>query len=807
MKKNILKKFIILFSLGFIFVGYNFTFAIDEIIPIIDVVPDTTAPVITLNGSAQMDLIIGEVFIDPGTIVNDNLDDSINVISIGTVDVNTIGTYIITYTATDAAGNGATPVIRTVNIILLLNSIEIKIPSTKLTYVVGDLLDISGLEVIGNYNDKSIKNENITTSNITGFDSSSPAIDQILTISVGGKNTTYKINIESLVLKEHLIIRNGDIIIYDNIVLFPEAGYIDIPDSSGTLHPVNTQSVLGLLYSIDQNDDSFSISDLSYSDNYKSFLLNCIKPNISEPLCYNWQYAVNNYYPYFSMDNNIIVGNENIYLFFGPQNRVLLNKNSINTNEKLIVTSQKYDYKTNLWVERLGVTVGVTKPDPLNPWAPNDEINLLVNSSGIANFLGIPEGEYNIGIKEDYYWPTEKLTVTKYISENTGGGGGPTPPSVEKTFSVSNAIDFLYQNKNSDGSFGSSMYTDWAAIGIAVGNNSSLKLSISNYLKLNPISSSTVTDYERRAMAIMALGINPYIGTDVDYISKIITAYDGIQIGDPSLSNDDIFGLIVLSNAGYTKNDEIINNVVSFVIKNQSSNGSWGSIDMTAAAIESLNSFKSLSGVSEAISKGELYLITEQKIDGGFGNSSSTSWAIQALSLNNSYNIEVDKAIKYLAVNQHTDGGMGPDDVINNRIWATSYAIPAVLKLHWNSILNSFSKEENITPLIIPEENNYVNEILENKEIEKINLIEEEIIIPIKNEEITATSNKLIKNKNEIISKINKPLVEDKKPSENLLSANAIGSAQNPNTFFSIINFLIEKIKVPFSWLFIHLIF
>ena len=76
-----------------------------------------------------------------------------------------------------------------------LESIAITTPASKLTYTVGDSLDISGMVVAGTYSDNSSKLEAITTANITGFDSSVPTVDQVLTVMVGGKTTTYTVTI------------------------------------------------------------------------------------------------------------------------------------------------------------------------------------------------------------------------------------------------------------------------------------------------------------------------------------------------------------------------------------------------------------------------------------------------------------------------------------------------------------------------------------------------------------------------------------------------------------------------------------
>ncbi len=80
---------------------------------------DTEAPVITLNGDATVTVIVGDTFTDPGAQANDNVDgDLTGSITVGgdTVDTNTIGTYIITYNVSDAAGNAAAQVTRTVNV-------------------------------------------------------------------------------------------------------------------------------------------------------------------------------------------------------------------------------------------------------------------------------------------------------------------------------------------------------------------------------------------------------------------------------------------------------------------------------------------------------------------------------------------------------------------------------------------------------------------------------------------------------------------------------------------------------------------
>lgn len=73
-------------------------------------VEDTAPPVITLVGSNPLSLIMAEIFTDPGATAFDNFDGDIShlITATGTVDTGTAGTYIITYSITDATGNTAT---------------------------------------------------------------------------------------------------------------------------------------------------------------------------------------------------------------------------------------------------------------------------------------------------------------------------------------------------------------------------------------------------------------------------------------------------------------------------------------------------------------------------------------------------------------------------------------------------------------------------------------------------------------------------------------------------------------------------
>lgn len=76
---------------------------------------DTEAPVITLTGPSVVNLVQGDTYTEQGATWTDNVDGS-GAATVGgdTVDTSTVDTYTVTYDYTDAAGNAATQVTRTV---------------------------------------------------------------------------------------------------------------------------------------------------------------------------------------------------------------------------------------------------------------------------------------------------------------------------------------------------------------------------------------------------------------------------------------------------------------------------------------------------------------------------------------------------------------------------------------------------------------------------------------------------------------------------------------------------------------------
>jgi hypothetical protein len=97
---------------------------------------DTTAPVITLNGLSSIRLNVGDSYTELGATAIDETDGVISVNTTGTVDTSVVKSYVITYTATDIAGNEATK-IRTVMVIV----VDIKEPTRMERQISADIDD------------------------------------------------------------------------------------------------------------------------------------------------------------------------------------------------------------------------------------------------------------------------------------------------------------------------------------------------------------------------------------------------------------------------------------------------------------------------------------------------------------------------------------------------------------------------------------------------------------------------------------------------------------------------------------------
>ncbi len=526
---------------------------------------------------------------------------------------STPGTYTLTISAEGKTWTSATQDIIVVGNPITLSGIAVTTPAIKLNYAVGDTLDIAGLVVTGTYSDMSINVENITASDISGFDSSAPVAGQILTITVGAQTITYTIDInaaDSVITPEHLNIEAD----------------VDVPascsatDTDGVAHDYPEGNLYLAICALETAIKNGFISSVQLSNQF---------PNLG--------------------------------LFITAVNGVTADANS-----QYWAIYQNGGF-ANSGLASLPVVVGDVIMLQLHDFSDNnvgDQVVLNIHSLA-SNTL-----------------------------DNSGGGVNGTPAP---TFSAIDALNYLKSVQGSDGSFGDSpLYSDWAGVAFgAMDVTGSSKNSLIEYLESENEISSLLTDNERRATALLSLGENPYSFKGVNYIGAIIGTFDGAQFGDIDLVNDDIFALIPLKNSGYTASDDIVVKDIAFLISKQKTDGSWeASTDITAATIQALKPFESIAGVSEALSKATDYLISGQNDDGGWNSVYSTSWTMQAMSaLSASWTKNNKSSLDYLAEQQEEDGAVLPSsETLANRIWATSYAIPAGLQKTWSEIMQSVSK-------------------------------------------------------------------------------------------------------------------
>lgn len=155
---------------------------------------------------------------------------------------------------------------------------------------------------------------------------------------------------------------------------------------------------------------------------------------------------------------------------------------------------------------------------------------------------------------------------------------------------------------------------------------------------------NSATELERAILAVCASGENPRDFYGANLVGMLKKFYDGIQMGDINLVNDDIWGLIALRTVHDSIHSGLIQNLVSRVRTTQNYDGGWShyinevsDADDTAAALIALT----MSGEpkdSRTMQGGIGYLRNIQNPDGGFpfvrgavSNSASDAWVINAM--------------------------------------------------------------------------------------------------------------------------------------------------------------------------------
>ncbi len=123
---------------------------------------DDTPPVITLLGDNPLELQVGATYTDPGATATDDVDGDLTaaiVVAGDAVDTSVDGTYVVTYNVTDAAGNAATEVSRTVTVSPVVSN-----PIVQIEILPGADLDAS---TFGGSNNFQIANQSTGSLQVT----------------------------------------------------------------------------------------------------------------------------------------------------------------------------------------------------------------------------------------------------------------------------------------------------------------------------------------------------------------------------------------------------------------------------------------------------------------------------------------------------------------------------------------------------------------------------------------------------------------------------------------------------------------
>ena len=158
---------------------------------------DKQAPTITLKGNNPQIVRLGDKYVEAGATVSDNIDKNLVAsIDASKVNVNKAGTYTVTYTALDKAGNKSSK-IRTVKVEDYITGISITNPN-KTTYKYGETLDLSGMVVKANMKSGSSVPVESGKYVVSGYNKEKLG-EQTINVSYNGFGASFKVKVNDYI--------------------------------------------------------------------------------------------------------------------------------------------------------------------------------------------------------------------------------------------------------------------------------------------------------------------------------------------------------------------------------------------------------------------------------------------------------------------------------------------------------------------------------------------------------------------------------------------------------------------------------
>ena len=540
----------------------------------------------------------------------------------------------------------------------------------------------------------------------------------------------------------NLNLRYQNNLIFSNQVTLPTS--TTILDNAGIEHFTTSTNALTALLAADATSTDFHVSDLQYYDAYNSFYVNCIETTATTtPLCANWNYVMNNTYPSVGMDQYILTGNENIYIYFDNPWKITASTSTfaINTTTTLQTWRYNYDNLENEWTADANnlIDISIPNPNPTGWWDNTITIAAATtDDTGVVDYLFSTTGTFYAKITSpDWTKWSNPITLTVLAPpftptstppqdnppNNSGGGGGggnnndqpPTNPIISDPdikSTVDKILAYLKSQQDTTGKIIDGGITDWAIMAFASAgvysdevkkDGASLLDYAQNYNFSDASDLNLCAAYPRHILALLAGGIDKTNAKITGLKNKINSQCINEAAYGQNGINDDIFGLFALLATDEDITTTSIQNIITAIKSDQTAAGAftwagWPGADITGGAVNALKyaETKGASIEQEIYSKAKNYLKTNQLNDGGWGygvsDALTTGWALMGIDALGETQVDWLTSTTtpwHVLVNQLNDTGYYESAWAPGTVdwFATKHAVPALMGKSWPIVL------------------------------------------------------------------------------------------------------------------------